>query len=395
MLAFLGVLALLFAAAPLCYYLLSLFCVIDFFRSSTVSASTDASFSPPVSIIKAVRGMDTGAYENFASFCRLDYQDYEILFGVADPEDPVIPVIRQLQLDFPGRTIRLITPVPEHGTNNKVNSLCRLVCEAAHEILVMSDSDVRVDAQYLRRLVAPFQKPNVGAVTCLYRSKPSTTFASRLDALGMAAESAPGAIVARKLEGKVQFAFGWTMATTKTCLARIGGWEAMANHHSDDFELGNRLARAGFLVELLPEPVEMVFPPESLAEFFRHELRWSIGLRNVRPAGFWGILLTHGLPWSLLASAVVFALHWPLAIALAYFCGYLFLRLTLTWTSGAWGLRDPFVFRNLWLVPARDAICFFVWVAACFTNRIHWRGLDYRVEHGILVPMNNPRESHH
>jgi ceramide glucosyltransferase len=258
----------------------------------------------------------------------------------------------------------------------------------------MSDSDVRVDSAYLQRVVAPFQKPDVGAVTCLYRSRPSGSIASRLDALGMAMESAPGALVARKLEGKVQFAFGWTMATTKQCLSKIGGWEAMVNHHSDDFELGNRLARAGYRVELLSEPVDMIFPCETLAEFFRHELRWSIGLRNVRPSGYWGVLLTHGLPWTLLACAVVFAMRWPAVIGASYLFSYLVLRLGATWVTGTWGLRDPFVLKNLWLVPARDLIGFLVWVAACFTNRIRWRGLDYRVEDGLLVPIIAHRESH-
>jgi ceramide glucosyltransferase len=392
MISFLCLLVLLIGAAPLLYYLLSLLCVIDFFRSSHTSSPQNGAFCPPVSIIKAVRGMDAGAYDNFASFCRLDYPNYEVLFGVADRDDSVVPIIQQLQRDFPERTIRLITPIPELGTNNKVNSLCTLVSDAAHDLLVMSDSDVRVDPQYLRRLVAPFQKPNMGAVTCFYRGRSAPTLASRLNALGMAMESAPGAVVARKLEGKVQFAFGWTMATTKQCLSKIGGWEAMANHHSDDFELGNRLSRAGFEVELLAAPVEMIFPPETLMDFLRHELRWSIGLRNVRPAGYWGILLTHGLPWSILASIVVLAERWPPSLAVAYLGAYFFLRLALTATAGYWGLRDPLVLKNLWLVPVRDAISFLIWVAACFTNHIRWRGLDYRVEDGLLIRMNNPRE---
>src|SRR5579863_4397351 len=212
MFSILGVVVLLVAAAPLVYYLLSLLCVVDFFRSSRSSHMPHADFSPPVSIIKPVRGMDLSAYENFASFCRLDYPEYEILFGVADSDDPVIPVVRRLQLDFPNRVIRLITPIPELGSNHKVNSLCRLVSVASYDLFVMSDSDVAVDAGYLRHVVAPFQKPSVGAVTCLYRGRDAGTIASRLDALGMAMESAPGALVARKLEGNVQFAFGWTMA---------------------------------------------------------------------------------------------------------------------------------------------------------------------------------------
>jgi ceramide glucosyltransferase len=383
------------AAAPLIYYLLSLFCVVDFFRPRhrPRALAISPGFAPPASIIKPVRGMDRAVYENFASFCRLDYPEYEILFAAADEDDPVIPVIRRLQKDFPERSIRLITRIPRIGANNKVNSLCRLVDEAKYDLLVMSDSDVCVEPDYLRQVAAPFTDPRVGAVTALYRSFPGKTLGSALKALGMAMDSAPAALVARKLEGNMQFAFGWTMATTRSCLEAIGGWEAMANHHSDDFELGNRLARHGYRVELLRKPVGMVFPSESLRQFLRSEMRWSIGLRNVRPAGYWGLALTHGLPWSFLAAFTVLAAHWPWTIAAAYLLSYLALRIGLTWTISAWGLQDPAATEKLWLVPVRDALSFMVWVSGFFSDEISWRGLNYRVDHGLLVPVHRGHDA--
>lgn len=381
------------AAAPLIYYLLSLFCVIDFFRPRRESGRRSAGFAPPASIIKPVRGVDREAYENFASFCRLDYPEYEILFAVADEDDPVIPVIRKLQADFPERAIRLITRIPRIGANNKVNSLCRLVAEAKYDLLVMSDSDVRVEADYLRQVAAPFGDSRVGAVTALYRSFPGSTVGSALKALGMAMDSAPAALVARKLEGNMQFAFGWTMATTRACLEAIDGWEAMANHHSDDFELGNRLARHGYRVELLRKPVSMVAPSESIRQFVLSEMRWAIGLRNVRPAGNWGLAFTFGLPWSVVAALTVLAAHWPWIIAAAYPLAYLILRIGLTWTAGAWGLQDRAATEKLWLVPLRDAISFVIWVSGFFSNEITWRGLSYRVDHGLLVPIHRSHDA--
>ena len=384
---------LVWAAAPLIYYLLSLFCVIDFFKQSTARRTLSRAYAPAASIIKPVRGMDRDAYENFASFCRLDYPEYEILFAVADADDPVVPIIRRLQQDFPDRAIRVITRIPHIGANNKVNSLCRLVEEAKYDLLVMSDSDVRVERDYLRQVAAPFADREVAAVTALYRSFPAAGLPSALKALGMAMESAPAALVARKLEGNLQFAFGWTMATTRACLQAIGGWEAMANHHSDDFELGHRLARHGYRVELLRKPVGMVFPSESVKQFLRCEMRWAIGLRNVRPAGYCGLGLTQGLPWALLAAFVVITAHWPWAIAAAYLLSYFVLRTGLTWTVGVWGLQDRVASRNWWLVPLRDALSFLIWVSGFFSDEITWRGLSYRVDHGLLVPVHRSHDS--
>jgi ceramide glucosyltransferase len=201
----------------------------------------------------------------------------------------------------------------------------------------------------------------------------------------MYTDSAPGALVARKLEGKMRFAFGWTMATTKKVLSEIGGFESMVNHHSDDFELGNRISELGYRVELMRKPVGMVLPDESFGQYLKHELRWSIGLRNVRPVGYVGMLLTHGLPWTLLAGAVAAAAGWG-SVAVAYTMAYLALRLGAVWTTAVWGLGDSKIGRKLFLVPLRDTISFVIWVGGFFTNRIVWRGSVYRVRKRLLIP---------
>ena len=379
------ILLLIVACAPLAYYLICLYCVLDYFSEVRKLPPADRSFAPPVSILKPVRGADRMAYENFASFCRLDYPDYEIVFAASDPEDPAIPTIHRLQHDFPDRGIRLVTNVALLGTNNKVNNLCELVHEAKYDFIVMSDSDVRVNDDYLRNVVAPFEDPRVGVVTTFYRGIPARGLVSNMDALGMYADSAPGALAARKLERKMQFAFGWTMATTKTVLSGVGGFESMVNYHSDDFELGNRISRLGYRVELMRRPVSMVCPEETLGEYLKHELRWSIGLRNVRPTGYAWMLLTHGLPWVLVAAFVAAALGWWW-LAVAYPLAYLFLRLGLVWLTGVWGLGDAQMARKLYLVPVRDAFSFGTWVAGLLSNKIVWRGFSYRVQKGLLVP---------
>jgi ceramide glucosyltransferase len=386
LLAVLRVVVMVLAAGPLVYYVLSLYCVIEYFAAWPKRPLRNDSFAPPVSILKAVRGVDHDAYENFASYCGLDYPEYELLFAMADRNDPVIPVLEKLQKDFPDTRIAFVTDVPRIGENNKVNSLCRLVREAKHNLLVMTDSDVRVERDYLRNVVAPFKDEAVGGVTSFYRGTGGGTLAADLDMLGMCMESVPNALVARKLEGKVQFAFGWTMATTKECLAEIGGWEAMANYHSDDFELGNRIAAKGYRVELMRQPVWMVFSEENVGEFLRHELRWAIGLRNVRPTGYIGMILTQGLPWAIVAAAAAIAAGW-FGLAGFYLGAYLVLRLSVAYAAGVWGLGDSHVASKLWLAPLRDAISAFIWLAGLFTSRITWRGLEYHVKNRLLEPI--------
>jgi ceramide glucosyltransferase len=377
------------ALGPLVYYLLAIYCTWDYFRGVRKAPAPDGTFTPPVSILKPVRGVDREAYENFASFCRQDYPEYEIVFAVSDVDDEVIPLIEKLQEDFPTREIRLLVGAPRVGANSKVNKLCQLVSGARHEVLVISDSDARVESDYLREMVAPLAKKDVGIVTTLFRGMTGGSFFSVLDALTVPAESAPSALVARKLEGNMKFAFGWSMATTKHHLAEIGGFEAIADHHSDDFEVGNRMASKGYRVELMRKWVWMVFPRESWSQFLQHELRWSIGLRNVRKAGYLGLAMTFGLPWTVLAAWA--APTWE--ISLAYIGAYLTLRTAMAWFCGVWGLGDPVTRNNLWLIPVRDLVNFCIWLAGFFSNKIHWRGLVFRVKQGLLIPLPSVKDA--
>ncbi|HEY2459941.1 MAG TPA: bacteriohopanetetrol glucosamine biosynthesis glycosyltransferase HpnI [Candidatus Acidoferrum sp.] len=377
---------LILACGPFFYYLLCFYSVVGYFRALRKAPKPTGFAMPAASILKPVRGVDREAYENFASYCRLSYPEYELIFAVADLNDPAIPVIEQLQRDYPDRQVRLVTGVERLGKNNKVNNLCRLVKEAKYDLLVMTDSDVRVEEDYLQQVAAAFSDTSVGAVTTFYRCNGGGTLAADLHMLAMCTDSVPSALVARNLEGKIQFAFGWTMATTKKHLAEIGGWEAMADYHSDDFELGNRIARAGHRVELMREPVWVIFSRETMKDFFSHELRWSIGLRNVRPTAYFGMIFTHGLPWALLAAVVARSAGWN-SVAAAYLASYLILRIGLVWTTAIWGMGDKVVGTKLWLVPLRDAVNFCVWLAAFFSDKIKWRGLEYRVKKRLLIPI--------
>lgn len=373
---------LLLALGPLVYYVLTLWASSAYFRSKKQGLSDRLNYTPPASILKPVRGLDREAYENFASFCQLDYPEYEVLFCVLDPDDPAVSVIEKLQADFPDRRIRLLMGAPAIGASGKVNKLCRLVQEASYDLLVISDSDVRVEPNYLREVAAPFADPKVGAVTVFFRSLIDGSMGATLDAAGSAVEFAASALLARRLEG-IHFTLGATMATTKERLAGIGGFEVLANYYVDDYELGNRIAQQGYRVELARTPVHMVYPRENLLQFLRHELRWTIGLRNVRPGGHAAIGFTFGLPWTILAVLAA-----PSTVVAAFYVlAYLMLRFAVYLTVGVWGLQDAVVKRNWWLAPLRDLANFGVWVASFFINRICWRGLDFQVRQGLLIPM--------
>lgn len=373
---------LLLAIGPLIFYLLTLWAALDFFWRKKKEPLAQSNYLPPVSILKPVRGLDREAYENFASFCRLDYPEYEVLFCVSGPDDPAVPIIEKLQRDFPDCWIRLLIGFPEVGASGKVNKLCRLVREANYDLLVISDSDIRVPPNYLREVAAPFVDPKVGGVTVFFRSLMSGSAGATLDAAGSAVEFAASALLSQKLEG-IEFMLGATMATTKERLGAIGGFEALANHYVDDYELGRRIARQGYRVELTGTPVNMVYPRESLRQFFRHELRWTIGLRNVRPGGHAALALTFGLPWTILAVLAAPSA----AVAVFYVVAYLVLRFAVYLTVGVWGLEDRVVRRHWWMAPLRDGINFAVWVASFFSNRILWRGLEFRVKKGLLIPL--------
>jgi len=381
-------LVLLPALAPLVYYCLAIFSTWNYFRRGNKPTSTEPRPTPPVSILKPVCGVDPGLYENFASMCRLDYPEYEIVFGVRAADDPVVALIEKLQRDFPEKPIKLIVGIEQLGPCRKSNTLCRLVKEAKYELLVINDSDVQVESSYLRDVMAGFSGPDVGLVTALFRSQSGSGLVARLDAVGVPTADSASMLLAHYFS-QIDFAYGWTMALTKERLAEIGGFETMVGFHSDDFTLGNEMAKRGYRVELMRNPVSMVFPYETLRSFLKHELRWRIQTKNLRTMGYPALFLTMGLAWALLVGLLVPS--WTIAVA--YFSVYLALRLTLAWVVGVWGLRDSVVRHNLWLVPIRDAVDLCLYIVSFFTDKAEWRGMRFRVDGKFMVELESEGSS--
>jgi len=381
--AIIRILILLLAVAPLAFYTVATLAAVRFFRRERARPLPD--FTPPVSVLKPVHGVDLATYENFASFCRQNYPDYEILFCVNEMSDPVVPVIQRLVADFPDRQIRILSGAPQLGANRKVNNLALLSKEARHEILVQSDADVRVSPYYLKEVVAPFSDPRVGVVSCFYRGVAQASFWAELEAVGAASDFSASALVADWVEG-VTFALGASVTTSKSWLNKIGGYESFANRLADDYEIGNRVHLVGGKALLSREPVWTMYPAESFHSFWEHQVRWARTTRLARPASFFGLIVTHGLPWAVAAALAVPNRQ----LAFAYLLAYLILRLTMAWTAGVWGIGDDVLRRKLWLVPFRDAIHFFVWLASFASNRVTWGGVEFEAKDGDLSVVSDP-----
>jgi ceramide glucosyltransferase len=366
------------AVMPSVYYLAVIFSARRFFRRS---GAAPRDFLPPVSILKPVRGLEPEAYENFSSFCRQDYPEYEILFGVSSARDTAVPEIRKLIADFPQIPIRLVVAAERSGSNGKVSKLCGLARAAKHSLLVVSDADIRVGSNYLRSVVAPFHDGRVGAVTSLYTGIAQDCLWSKLEAVNLSTDLMAAVLLARQLEG-VHFALGATMAVRRACLAEIGGFEALADVVADDHELGSRIAARGHRVDLVKGGVQTMCPVQTLREFFDHHLRWALIAHQSRPLGYLGYGFTLGLPWTLIA--VILA---PTRLcALGFVAAYLLLRAALAWTVGVRGLHDSVLKRRWWLVPLWDTFAFILWITCHFRNRVRWRGAEYYLRGGRLIP---------
>jgi ceramide glucosyltransferase len=364
------------ASLPFIYYLLAIYSSRRFFTQREIEPRN---FTPPLSILKPVRGLDPDAYKNFASFCDQDYPEYEIVFCLGAEDDPAVPIIDALQRNFPRQRIRVLFGSGRVATNDKVAKLVRLANEAAYEYLVINDSDVRVGRDYLRKIIAPLADPKIGAVTCLYVSTGDHTFTDTLQTVGMLSDFYAGLLVARELDG-VKFALGPTIATTRARLAAFGGYQAIENRPGDDLLVGQLIAEQGYEVELSRYVVETVSDYQSMKELLHKRMRWLVVMRHMRPLGHLGMLFTQGLPWSIAAVAV----HPTRAVAAFFLGGYFVLRTVMSWVIGVRGLKQKSLDTKV--VVAWDAFAFVMWVASFCRNSIRWRGGDYRIRNGELVP---------
>jgi ceramide glucosyltransferase len=345
-------------------------------------------FAPGVSILKSLKGLDPGMMDAFRSHCRQIYAgEFELLFGVSSLDDPVVDAVRALEAEFPEKAIRLVACPERLGANGKVSTLAQLTRHARYEVLVINDSDITVGPHYLERVVSCLvpgpqdeDKPPVGLVTALYRGRAHGTLASRLEALGIATDFIPGVLLSKLIEGGLHYGLGSTLAVRREALEKAGGLLALVDQLADDYEMGARVARAGYRVALSPEVVETSVPAYGWRGFFDHQLRWLRTVRDARPGGYVGLIFTHGLVWALanvLASGLSPVSLWLLGLSF-------FLHLAQAMTVGAEVLGDHEVLANLWLLPLRDVVAMGLWVAGFAGDTIVWRGERFALKDGRL-----------
>lgn len=379
MLFVLGILAAGLALCGMGFYALSLFSAYRFRQANRMARP---SFTPAVSILKPLRGVDPQMYESFRSHCIQEYPEYEIIFGVSEPDDPAAAAVRRLIKEFPGCKIQLVVCPEVLGNNRKVSNLVQMAASARYDHLLINDSDIFVEPDYLRRVMAPFADAKVGMVTCPYRGIAADTLGSKLESIGISTDFIAGVLVARQIENGIHFALGSTLAMSRTALNAISGLRPLVDYLADDFELGFRIAHAGYEVVLTNVVVETHLPAYSFRGFYEHQMRWARSTRDSRRLGYVGLLLTFGLPWAIIAVLLAPLSWWSWLTLVAAAA----LRVAVAIQVGVGVVHDQPLWRSLWLLPLRDLIAFWVWFASFASNIVHWRGEEFVLKNGKITP---------
>ncbi len=347
------------------------FCILAAYAAHHYLAAPRAELraTTPVSVLKPLAGADEGLDQNLRSFFEQDYPDFELLFAVREPSDPAMGVVEKLRSEYPRVPVRLIVTGEPPYPNAKVFSLARMVAAARHDLLVMSDSDIRATPDMLRVVASEFQDERLGLATCPYRAVPGRSFWSALEAIGMNTEFLAGILVARIIEG-MKFAVGPTIVVRRAALLSIGGLDRVKDFLAEDFVLGKFVAESGWRVILSSYVIEHHIGSQGFRANARHRLRWMRSTRRSRPSGYLGQVFTNPLPIALLLVAAAPS-WWPALLVTALF------RALAAWAVAGWVLHDSLTARRWWLVPVQDLVSFAFWLAGFFGNTIQWRGRTY------------------
>lgn len=370
--------------ASIAYYCLCLWSAAAVLRRRKADKSVrPAQPKPPVTILKPLRGTDPEMYESFRSHCLQDYPQYEIIFGVSYANDPAIQLVERLRQEFPQRNIQLLICRQNLGANTKVSNLVQMVGAAHYEYFVVNDSDIRVQPDYLRRVMTPLCDPQTGLVTCLYRGIANARLGSHLESLGISTDFSAGVLVAQLVELGIRFGLGSTLAFRRADLQAIGGFESLVDYLADDYQLGSRIAALGLKIKLSDVVVETFLPQYTLRGFWHHQVRWGRTVRDSRFFGYVGLGVTFGFPWALLTLIFARGAGWAWALlALATL-----LRIAVAIAVGRFVLEDKQVIPSLALLPIRDLLALALWIASFAGHGVIWRGDKFKLQNGKLIKM--------
>jgi len=369
--------------AAAAYYLACYFGTRSFFRRArrrNADAENDAAL-PTVTILKPLKGLDVDLFDNLSTFCRLDYPTFQIVFGVADADDPALPILRRLRAQYPNVHIDIVVDGRVYGTNYKISNLHNMYRAAQHEVLVIADSDIRVTPDYLRRIATQLREPGVGIVTCLYRAVSTGGLPTLAESLFINTDFAPSVLVARLIETR-RYAFGATIALRRAVLEEIGGFLPLANYLADDYYLGYRVAERGYNVALSDMVVETVLAVGSWKRLLDHQLRWARTYRSSRPASYFGLLLTHGTLWATLALLYRHGSTRTTLLAVLLYG----LRIGTASVISNRYMHAPLRLREALFILPKDLFTAAVWALAFLGDTVTWSGHVFRVlRHGEMV----------
>ncbi|GFE70285.1 glycosyltransferase [Chroococcus sp. FPU101] len=363
------IILLLLTLASIVFYLLGALATYHFFRVLDV-AKTD--FTPPLSLMIPVCGLDAGAWDNWMSFVEQDYPNYEILFGVRDVNDPAIGVLKQLIEKFPEK-VRLYTGLAPLGANHKDSILNYLLAQAKHEYLVFADSDIQVTSNYLQTIISPLADPKVGLVTCAFIGKTPQSLEAAIASFGRCFDFIPSALIARIIDGAVRFAVGATLVTRASTLADAGGLQF--NRIGSDYNLGKRITEAGYQIELSHYILESDTGSDRLWEIIIREVRWARTIRFNRGRQYYGMVICFGTVYSLLLLLMAGGSQWAIALALLTWLIRYFQVLVILICVNA-----PKLTPWLWSLPLRDFLSLGIWLWGAFGQQVFWRGRYLQIE---------------
>ncbi len=337
----------------------------------------DSSIAQPVSILVPICGLDEGAIENWTSLCVQNHPAYEVLFGVVDPSDPAVPILRQLAAQYPDR-VSVFTGLPPRGINHKDSTLSYLLEKVQHEILIFVDSDIRVKPDYIHQIVTPIVHDRADVITCAYVGHDPKFLGAALASLGRCCDFIPSALIARSIDHGLRFAIGVTIATRKTTLEKFGGLQL--NRIGSDYNLGKRAAQAGYRVELSHLVLESDTGKETVAELFQRELRWARTIRFNRGAVYYTMIFCYGVVFCAPLLLMSQFESWTIALSIVA----LIVRYTQA-AIAAFSVGSPKLLRWFWAIPLRDALSLTVWMFGAVGREAFWRGRRLRIEGDGLI----------
>lgn len=374
-------LILVLCISAILFYCYGVYAAIAF---SYVSDLINPKFHPPVTILKPLCGVDTDSYQNLVSFIIQDYPQYQIIFTVRDEKDPIIEIVHKLIEEYPNKDISLVIKNDVMGANLKISNVANSYDLAKYDILAIADSDIRVNSDYLKTIIAPLQDEKVGVVTCLYRSQ-ARGITAILEAIGTATDFQPCILVSKQLEG-VKFAFGSTIVIRKNVLLEIGGFVAICDYLADDYQLGYLPSKLGYKVILSNYIVTHNLAKSNFLDSLNRQIRWAKCIRVSRPGGYTGLVFTFGTISSLMLLIVSKFSLWGIGVlSITWLC-----RFFMAWVIGIKVIDDEVTKRYFWLIPVWDVVRFSIWIYSFFGNKIRWRGERFElVKGGKLVMLED------